>query len=96
MTAIIGGVDWNSDGKNDIIARRPNGTLTLYRGLGDGRISTVGQIGHGWNGFNNLTAVNHPSGPIIYATARNQVYLYPGTGKGGLSLDEYLARDGTQ
>ena len=49
---IIAPGDFSGDGRNDLIGRKPDGTLWLYRGNGSGGFtSPYPQIGHGWAGF---------------------------------------------
>ena len=63
FTALAAGGDFSGDGKADVLARRSDGTLLLYRGNGAaGWLTGVGEpIGSGWNGLNFLTLV--PASP---------------------------------
>jgi hypothetical protein len=49
MTTIIGGRDFNGDGKMDLLARDGNGILWLYAGNGSGGWQAPRQVGSGWN-----------------------------------------------
>lgn len=49
MTAIATPGDFDLDGRPDLVARRTDGTLHLYRILVTGTLSYVKQIGNGWN-----------------------------------------------
>jgi hypothetical protein len=57
FTALASGGDRSGDGKPDVLARRPDGTLNLYRGNGAGGWMTgKGEpVGTGWNGLSHLT-----------------------------------------
>jgi FG-GAP repeat len=52
--------DFSGDGKPDVLARKPDGTLWMYRGNGAGNwIDFAGgiQVGAGWNMFDAVVAV---------------------------------------
>ena len=51
--------DWNGDGKADLIARKTNGDLLLYRGNGLGGFvtGTPPRIGAGWHIFGTIVGV---------------------------------------
>ena len=55
----MGGGDFDGDGKADVLARQPDGTLLLYHGNGAGSwIKGYGDpIGSGWQSLGNLTLV---------------------------------------
>jgi heme oxygenase len=56
FTALAGGGDFNGDGKPDVLARPPDGTLRLYRGTGaSGWVDNGIQVGSGWNGLSAAT-----------------------------------------
>ena len=59
FTALMAGGDFSGDGKPDVLARRADGALLLYRGDGAGGwITGAGEtIGSGWNGLSFLTLV---------------------------------------
>ena len=48
MTAVIGAGDMDGNGTPDVVARRADGTLSLYRGNGKGGWGAVSSIGSGW------------------------------------------------
>jgi hypothetical protein len=52
QSALLSGGDFSGDGRPDLVARLPDGTLRLYRGNGAGGwINSGGEaIGHGWGG----------------------------------------------
>jgi FG-GAP-like repeat len=51
--------DWNHDGKQDILARDPQGRLYLYAGTGSkpGIVAKGVQVGSGFDGFEDLVGV---------------------------------------
>ena len=52
MDVILGGADWDSDGRIDVIAREEaTGVLWLYPGDGAGGLQVRRAVGHGWLGF---------------------------------------------
>jgi hypothetical protein len=59
FTALTGGGDFSGDGKPDVLARRPDGALLLYRGNGAGGwITGQGEsVSAGWNGLTHLTLI---------------------------------------
>ena len=63
FTALAAGGDFSGDGKADVLARKSDGTLLLYRGNGAGGwVTGTGEpIGSGWNGLSFLTLV--PASP---------------------------------
>ena len=69
FTALAAGGDFSGDGKADVLARRADGTLLLYRGNGaSGWLTGVGEpIGSGWNGLSFLTLA--PASPPPAAPA---------------------------
>jgi len=48
--------DWDNDGYPDLVARRPDGTLCLFRGDGRGRLQNTScvAIGSGWGAFDSI------------------------------------------
>ena len=51
--ALVGPGDWDGDGAADLLARRADGTLWLYKGTGGG-FGTASQVGNGWSGLRIL------------------------------------------
>ncbi|MFC9350510.1 FG-GAP repeat domain-containing protein [Arthrobacter sp. NPDC057013] len=51
--------DFDQDGSQDILAKRSNGTLVLFRGNGTGGFVAESRpaVGSGWNSINSITAV---------------------------------------
>ena len=81
--------DFTGDGNPDIIARKPNGDLLLYRGNGAGSFQNgIGvQIGTGFNNFDLVLSPGDFTGdgnPDVITRAPNgNLYLYRGNGTGG-------------
>ncbi|MDA1362226.1 VCBS repeat-containing protein [Glycomyces luteolus] len=88
MSAITGGHDFNSDGKDDLVARASStGYLYLYPGNGNGTFGSRKQIGTGWNGMREISAVgdmNHDGYADVLAvrSSNSCLYLYAGNGNG--------------
>ena len=70
FTALASGGDFSGDGKPDVLARRADGALLLYRGNGaSGWVTGAGEpIGSGWNGLSYITLV--PASPPPAARPR--------------------------
>jgi len=87
-------IDWNADGKDDIIARKPNSSLWLYRGngnpaVGGGFANGNGEeIGFGWNMFDKLIGVRDWSGDgkadLIARKPDGSLWIYRGSGSIGI------------
>lgn len=75
-------VDWDKDGKRDIIARYTNGDLYLYRSNGSGSLISESRsaIGSGW-GFSSLHAMTGKAGAgtfgLIARDSGGDLYYYP-------------------
>ncbi|MFC7846868.1 Ig-like domain-containing protein [Arthrobacter sp. NPDC057388] len=52
--------DFDQDGRQDVLAKRTDGKLVLYRSTGTGRFAAEARrtVGTGWNGINGITAVS--------------------------------------
>lgn len=81
---LFGAGDFNADGKNDLLARKPDGTLWLYRGNGTGIPGSALRIGTGWNIFDrvlngwNLTNDGNPD--LVARRPDGSLWAYSGTG----------------
>jgi SpoIID/LytB domain protein len=80
--------DFNGDGHADLVARAPDGTLTLYSGNGTGGfLGAARVIGNGWQDFTSVLGAGDFNGDrkadVIARTAGGLLYLYPGSGSGG-------------
>jgi hypothetical protein len=99
--ALAGVGDFNGDAKNDLLARKPDGTLWLYPGTGQVNASSNGygaalKIGDfGWNAFNALVGVGDFSGDakndLLARKPDGTLWLYPGTGQVNASSNGYGA-----
>ncbi|WP_269461914.1 FG-GAP-like repeat-containing protein [Arthrobacter sp. SO5] len=81
---LLGAGDYNSDGKNDVLARMPDGTLWMYPGTGTGKFSTPRRVGTGWNIFDSVVSagnLDRDSFPDIIARRPDgSLWSYAGTG----------------
>lgn len=89
MNLIIGGHDWNGDGRPDLLARQArDGSLWLYPSAGQGRFGAARKIGVGWNGMTSLSMAGdlRDGRPALAARGADGVLrTYVGDGKGGFS-----------
>ena len=79
--------DVNDDDRADFIARHADGTMNFYYSIGDGFLRYGGQVGHGWNGMDNIIyAGKLGNGDTEYVVARQNatgdLYRYKLTDKG--------------
>ncbi|WP_326967807.1 FG-GAP-like repeat-containing protein [Arthrobacter sp. CG_A4] len=95
FTALTGTGDFNGDGKNDLLARRADGSLWLYGGTGTVSGSNVGYTGavkigdYGWEAFDQLAGTGDfnadGKNDIIARTLDGMLWMYPGDGRGNLT-----------
>ncbi len=83
MSTITGGHDYNSDGKDDLIAAHSTGNLYLYPGKGDGTFGSRALIGTGWNAMRDVTAVgdldhNGHADLLAISSSDSCLYFYSG------------------
>jgi hypothetical protein len=79
--------DFDRDGNPDLLARKPDGTLWLYRGNGDGTLVPGGiKIDTGWDQFAEVVAVGDLSGDgkadVLARKPDGTLWLYRGQGDG--------------
>ncbi|WP_371616234.1 FG-GAP repeat domain-containing protein [Streptomyces sp. NBC_00454] len=87
FSQILGGGDFNSDGKPDLVTVTPSGGLYVYPGTGNGAFGDRVQSGFGWNMYNQLQLLTSATGPSWIA-ARDQsgtMWGYPSDGAGGFT-----------
>jgi hypothetical protein len=81
---LLGVGDFNSDGNNDVLARRPEGTLWFYAGDGTGKLSQSRRIGTGWNIFDRVVAGWNldadPAPDLVARRPDGSLWSYSGTG----------------
>ncbi|MET7738278.1 VCBS repeat-containing protein [Streptomyces sp. NPDC005402] len=78
--------DMNADGKPDLLARTPTGTLYYYPGKGDGSFGSRVRIGTGWQQYDELIGAGDLNGDgvgdLLARTFSGTLYRYTGK-KGG-------------
>lgn len=95
FTALTGTGDLNGDGKNDLVARKADGSLWLYRGTGtidgtnEGYMGAV-KIGEfGWEVFDQLFGPGDFNADgmndLLGRMADGTLWMYPGDGTGKLA-----------
>lgn len=76
--------DFNGDGRNDVLARKPDGTLWFYAGSGSGTLLPPLRIGTGWNIYDRLiSGWNLDAGPnpdVVAGKPDGSLWRYSGTG----------------
>ncbi|TDK23542.1 hypothetical protein E2F48_16275 [Arthrobacter crusticola] len=89
--------DFTGDRRADLIARKPDGTLWLYRGTGTGPGIVTGavRIGTGgWTGFNMITGAGDYTGDgradLLARKPDGTLWLYQGTGNVSTTSNGYL------
>ncbi|MEU6446005.1 FG-GAP-like repeat-containing protein [Streptomyces sp. NPDC046979] len=101
MRAITASGDLTGDGLTDLVAaEKSTGRLYLYSGTATGGLGARKLIGTGgWNAMNTLVGTGDTNGdghPDLYArqAATGQLWLYPGTGSGGLGARKLIGTGG--
>ncbi|MEK9521480.1 VCBS repeat-containing protein [Streptomyces venezuelae] len=80
--------DLTKDGRQDLLARTPSGTLYLYAGRGTvyngGPFATRVKVGEGWQAYDQLVGTNDLNGDaiadVVARTPKGDLYYYQGTG----------------
>ncbi|KUM32604.1 hypothetical protein AR539_11190 [Arthrobacter sp. EPSL27] len=95
FTTLVGTGDFNGDGKNDLVARKADGSLWLYRGTGTISGSNVGYNGavkigdYGWEVFDQLFGTGDfnadGKNDLLGRMADGTLWMYPGNGTGKLA-----------
>ncbi|MFI6059417.1 FG-GAP-like repeat-containing protein [Streptomyces sp. NPDC051286] len=101
MNAVTRHGDFSRDGREDVIAREAStGKLWLYPGTGTGGLGTRKLIGSGgWNSMSKVTAFGDLSGDgrsdlVAVEKSTGKLWLYPGTGTGGLGTRKLIGSGG--
>lgn len=91
FSQIVGGGDFNGDGRADLLAATPSGALYVYPGKGNGGFGNRTTSGTGWNMYNQLFVMTDESGS--YVVGRDSVgktWIYPSNNAGGLGDRQQL------
>ena len=88
FTALFAAGDFSGDGMPDLLARRPDGGLLLYRGDGAGGFAGPGElVGSGWQPFTAVFGGGDFSGDqkadVLARDAGGALLLYRGNGASG-------------
>jgi hypothetical protein len=81
--------DLNRDGRADLLARTPSGTLYFYPGDGTGAFGGRVQLGTGWQQYDELIGAGDLTGDgvgdLLARTPSGALYRHPGKGNGTLN-----------
>ncbi|MFI0718099.1 FG-GAP repeat domain-containing protein [Streptomyces sp. NPDC021224] len=99
INAVVPFGDMNGDGFNDFAVRTGSGLLEYYPNgpAGDGfNTGTPKVIGKGWNIYNRLVSAGDLNrdghDDLLARDTAGQLWLYPGTGKGGFTARVLLGK----
>lgn len=86
--------DWTGEGKVDLIGTLTDGTLLVYPGLGNGKVSGGQLAGHGWDQFDWKGSPGDVTGDrrtdLIARKPDGTMWLYAGQGAGGLGAGRQI------
>lgn len=81
---LFGSGDFSGDGKNDVIARKPDGSVWLYPGAGDGTLASPRRIGTGWEIYNTVLGAGMLTADtfadLVARKPDGSLWAYSGTG----------------
>ena len=97
FNALVAVQDFNGDGKGDLLARKPDGTLWFYPGNGTGAYGIPKKIGdYGWEAFDAFAGVGDFNGDgkndLVARKPDGTLWLYPGTGRVDAGSNGYAGR----
>ena len=87
MKQFLAGGDLNGDRRGDILAIDTSGSLWLYPGRGDYKVSGRTRVGTGWSSYTIITTGDWDGdsrADIIARDRYGKLWLYPGNGRGGV------------
>ncbi|MER5568060.1 VCBS repeat-containing protein [Streptomyces goshikiensis] len=87
FSQIIGGADYDGDGKADLLATTPSGVMYFYKGTGGaGTFASAKQTGTGWNTYNQIVALSDRNGNswVLGREVSGQAWIYQVRGDGFL------------
>lgn len=91
-------VDWNNDGRMDILSRRADGKLLLQTGMANNEYRNPVQLGNGWQAYDIIATKLKRSDDYPGLVARNMVdgklYYYPNSFGGSLSPRQIIGTGG--
>lgn len=84
---ILGGGDFNNDGRTDLLAATPGGVLYVYPGKAGGGFGNRITSGTGWNMYNQLQVLTDNTGGnwLVGRDASGKMWSYLSNGAGGFS-----------
>lgn len=89
FTHITGVADLNGDRRNDLLARKKDGTVWLYAGNGKGGFASSRMVATGWGIYHSFSGVGDFNrdgrADVVAVTPAGTLYLYTGNGKGGFT-----------
>lgn len=78
--------DADGDGRNDFLARTPNGTVSLYSGTGNGQHGKSRVVATGWQNYNAMVGARDFNGDgrvdVVTRTSEGNLQIMRGTGRG--------------
>ncbi|EMY34307.1 lysozyme M1 [Arthrobacter crystallopoietes BAB-32] len=84
FSSLLGAGDVDGNGRQDLVALRPDGSAWLYSGQGNGRPGTRSQIGGGWNAYRQVVAAGDYDGDrradLLGGKADGTLWMRSGTG----------------
>jgi hypothetical protein len=89
--------DWDGDGRADLLARTPTGSLLLYSGDGRGGFAGARVVGAAWDQFDALVGADDWDGDghsdvLARQSSTGDLLLYSGNGSGGFAGARVVGR----